>query len=75
MKSIGEILEPKKVRPKAKLNKKMKIMFMNWAQEAHELDKSRSVLFYYEQYILRLREKYRECEDKKEFFKNGIIEV
>jgi hypothetical protein len=64
-------------RNKKELSPKVKRMLMNYSIEAYELDKSRSLSWYYEYYVNYLRQKWREMDakEREKFFDNGIIEV
>jgi len=75
MKHILDYVQPEKKRKNYVLSQKMKALFREWALEAYKLDKSKTVSAYYKYFLTKLREKYRESDNKKEFFKNEIIEV
>lgn len=74
MKRIHEIMgksESKKKRLAVGIKKKLLI----WAKEAHELDNSKTIGYYYDIFLKKLREKYVTSQQKEAFFqKNEVIE-
>ena len=73
MKRIDEMLNTKQ-KKKAWLSHRTKAKFTEWALEAYKLDPSKPMSHYYEIFVKRLRDKYFESKQKKEFYQNGIIE-
>lgn len=71
---VDQILEGKRPTGKKGLTKKAKGALMGWALEAHKIDSSRPVGYYYDLFLDELRGRYSK-DTKEDFFKNGIIEV
>ncbi len=74
MKSIGEMMGAPQKPKKQGLSKRIKKLLVEWSLEAHRLDPSNSVDWYYELYLEHLRKNYS-SKTKELFFKQGIIEV
>lgn len=64
-------------RNKKELSKKVKKILISYALEAHKLDKSKTISYYYEFYVNYLREKWLQMEvnERQKFFTNEIIET
>lgn len=73
MKSIGHWVGEKTLTKKGGLTRRVKKMLMDWAMEAHNLDRSQPVGYYYNLFLAELRRKYKHTPHD-EFMRAGIIE-
>lgn len=77
---IKNNFEPNYLLNNKRLSKKNLYMLTKFAMEAHEIDPSKPISFYFEMFNQKLQEKYTESllsEEKKisNFFKDEVIET
>lgn len=65
----------KKVHEPKIVSKRINKILMDWAKEAHEIDNSRTIFFYYALFLNKYNEKSDIGELKKDFFEGKTIEV
>jgi len=61
--------------PKPDLSKQKVRLLTNWAKEAHEIDPSKPISYYYKMFETRMLENKRPIEQKSIFFKGEVIET
>lgn len=73
MKKIDEILKPKRIANKTFV-RKLYAQLREYAMEAHRMDNSKPVSYFYELFLDRARKNYFESKNKAAFFEDNVIE-
>jgi hypothetical protein len=72
MKNPIEFMNP--INSSKGLSKQMKKLIISWALEAHKLDSSKTVRQYYNMFLNRLRQRFKDSKNKDEFYQKEILE-
>ena len=71
---IENFLKPNYLTKK-KFPKQMKLILMDFAKKAHEIDKSKPISFYYELFLKRVNKQYTTEKEVSDFFGDQPIET
>ena len=73
MLNLTSIVKSVNKRDDLVVSKKVKKILIQFAENAHEIDKSKPISYYYSLFFERYMEKFDSVKQKKEFFKDNVI--